>query len=273
MKLKYIIVLWGLISIAIFSCSISKKLDSINNTDKPLMIDPYNYHKVSFNSNWISSSEITRIIEKEYLDGRKGKLHLITILDFDSNGYVSIKYNGHEYPKNDAPDETNIFSKVVYETEINNSFVTQKWRTIRYLGKSSNALETDTLYSGWKVFNTAKSKIYKNSNNEIITKYEYDAQNRIVKEISGDGEEIYSIIYHSKNKIEIKQYSNWFKGNFSSWITIDNQGRITMVYDESNKSTHEFKYDNLGFMIEDKHWFKDKEPNYHVYEYIKKKSR
>jgi YD repeat-containing protein len=272
MRAVYIIVVFMFLNYLNFSCSSSKKFSSLDEHTHPLIIDPYNYHKVNLNPNWIAANEISQIIEREYLDGRNGKIHLITILDYDKEGYITTKYNGLGYPNSNIPDKSNIFSKEIFENKLNKTFVEQSSKIIIYPKINSDSKSIDTIFGGWKIYNRDKSKEFRNIGNEIITSYEFDLKNRLVKEISADGKELFEILYHAENKIEIKQYSSWFKGNFSSWITIDTQGQIISVYDESNKSTHEFKYDKLGFMIEDKHWFQGKEPNYHVYEYIKKSS-
>lgn len=67
----------------------------------------------------------SRIIEREYLDGRNGKIHLVTVLDYNKNGYLKTKYSGHGYLKDDSPEEESIFSKWDYNQEIINSFVFQ----------------------------------------------------------------------------------------------------------------------------------------------------
>jgi hypothetical protein len=270
MRTVYVIVIFLSINYLNFSCSSSKKLNSLSDNIQPLIVDPYNYHKVNLNPIWIATNGISQIIEREYLDGRNGKIHLVTILEYDNDGYITVKYNGQGYPSNDMPDKSKIFSKQIYENKLTKSFVEQTSKIIIYPKQNSENEKIDTICGGWTVYNRDKSIEFRNTDDKIIKTYKYDHENRLVKEISSDGKDLFEILYHDVNKIEITQYSNWFKGNFSSWITIDNQGKIIRVYDDSNKSTHEFKYDKLGFMVEDKHWFQGKELNYHIYEYIKK---
>ncbi len=104
------------------------------------------------------------------------------------------------------------------------------------------------------------------------TSYIYDDQNRIVKEIDADNKELYTMIYHSDKEIEIKQYSIWDKKILSSWVTKDKQGKIIKINEVSFQKSHEFKYNDKGYLLEYKYWIYDKSPKYFVYEYIKRNS-
>lgn len=263
-----------LITICVASCYSSKKIAQVDrDVIQCLKIDPSNYHNVMINPAWISKNYISRIIEREYLDGKNGKIHLVTILDYNERGYLITEYRGLSYPKDESPNETDIFSRWDYNQEQINSFVIQTAQIVRFHDRKGKRETPDTLKMAGKLFNLQMKNEFVNDEGEIIWTYKYDNQNRPLTKLNKDGEESFSIVYHSERKIEIKEYSSWTKEHYSSWMTIDKNGRITKDYNESNLSTHEFEYDKNGNMVVDKHWFKGKEPNYHTYEYIKRDSR
>ena len=133
--------------------------------------------------------------------------------------------------------------------------------------------QPDTLKMGRKIYNLKNAKTYFNESGELSRKYIYDKSNRLIKELNAEGAEIFSIKYYENGMIEINKFSQWQGKNFSSFISKDKNGRFIKNVDESNNMTHEFYYDENGFMVEDKHWFEGKEPNYNTYEYVKRDSR
>ena len=75
------------VMISIYSCSLNKKINSNLDVENCLMLDPINYHNARLNPKWLSKNGIVKIIEREYLDGKNGKVHLVNILYFNNNGY------------------------------------------------------------------------------------------------------------------------------------------------------------------------------------------
>lgn len=271
MKLRQELLLFTLFAFLIASCSMTKKVQESSQTVNCLKLDPFNYNKVMFNPQWISQNGITRIIEREYLDGQNGRIHLVMILDFDSTGFLKTKYNGLSYPKDGSPNEKGITSKVNYKVEKLDSFVFHTQQTIVFHNEKGKMKTPDTLSTFGSLHNISNAKAFVSEEGEILRSYLYDKKGRIIKEYYAPEKELlYSIKYHKDDKIEIVQFSTWKNAAFSSWVVTDKENRIISAYDESNESTHEFKYDSHGQMIEDKHWFKNTKPNYHTYEYIKK---
>ena len=80
---------------------------------------------------------------------------------------------------------------------------------------------------------------------------------------------MYNLKYLTDNRIQVEKYSHWKKEYFNSWATFNKKGQLIHNYDESNRATHEFMYNRLGEMTEEKTQFNNKEPNYHTFEYIK----
>lgn len=237
-----------------------------------LIVQPTAYHCVRFNPDWIVENRIESIIEREYLDGKEGRVHLVTVLEYNTDGYLEFKYSGMGYPKDDSPNKEDIFSRWECETRILDSFVVHGSKIVRFHNEKGKMEKPDTLKMGYSIFNVSKASNYINQENEIVRTYEYDKFKRLISESDSKGKSRFTIVYHSNNKIEIRKFSFWKKQEYSSWLTLDKKGRIIRNFDESNDSTHEFTYDNIGRMIEDEHWFKGKEPNYHTYEYITKDS-
>lgn len=274
MKILNPILSFSIVVLVLVSCYTAKKhaLNATPNTPC-LILYPPTYHNVRFNPEWIVQNQIESIIEREYLDGRNGKIHLVTILEYDSNGYLKTKHSGLSYPKDDSPNKKDIFSRWEYETEIIDSFVIHSSKIIRFHNEEGRMEKPDTLQMGGSIYNTNKATEFLNQNGELVRFYEYDKSDRLIAEKNNMGELNYSIIYHDDGKIEISEFSRWQNRQFSSWITLDNLGRIVINFDESNNLTHEFKYDDNGKMVEEKLWFKGKEPNFHTFEFITKDSR
>jgi len=274
MKIIFQIILLIILSIG---CNSIKKIESkeeiILDKNGILALYPPTYHCVRFNPDWIVKNDVESIIEREYLDGRNGKIHLVTILDYNSNGYLEFKHSGLSYPIDDSPNKNDIFSRWEYNTEVLDSFVLHNYRIVRFHDENGKMNKPDTLSLSKNKFNTKMASKFVDQENQVISIYEYDKFKRLVSEKNRKGEIRYRIVYHPNNKIEVIKFSRWHNKEFSSWITLDKKGRIIQNFDESNKMTHEFKYDDSGRMIEDKHWFEGKEPNYHTYEYKMKNSR
>jgi len=266
--LSYILIL------VIFGAFSSTKISSAKSAKTQfLILDPRNYHNVSFNPIWIAENNIETIIEREYLDGRNGKVHLVTILEYDKSGYLHTKFGGLSYPKNEEPIKDNIFGRWEYEKIEIDSFIIQSSKIIRFHNQKGRMEQPDTLKMGSKIYNIKNANVYLNDDGEMIREYVYDKSNRIIKELNKDGTEAFSVKYKNDKLIEINKFNQWKEKTFSSFIIKDKTGRIIRNIDESNDMTHEFYYDKDGFMIEDKYWFEGKEPNYHTYEYVKRDSR
>ncbi|WP_417199798.1 hypothetical protein [Bizionia sp.] len=273
MKRRFKSIIFLLILIIAAACSTTKFSTTKLDDAKPLKLDPRNYHNVRFNPEWIAENNIESIIKREYLDGKNGKVHLVSILEYDKNGYLKTKYGGLSYPKSESPTKEDIFSRSEYKIISLDSFIVHSSNIIRYHNENGKMDQPDTLKMGTHIYNLKSAKVYLNENGEVYRKYFYDESDRLIKELDKNGEESFSIKYLENGKIEIVEFSRWKGEKFSSIITKDKFGRIVKNFDESNNLTNEFYYDKKGNMVEDKHWFEGKEPNYHTYEYISNDSR
>lgn len=269
MKIINIVVFLVITSCLDFSCKSTEKISKSISNNIAVLIDPLNYNKFRFNPEWISANEISRIIEHDYLFGKSNPIQSITVLDYDKIGYLTTKSVAAGNPGHDQLNECNLFARNMYDTKTNDSFVIQSYSGLIYPTLINETSIFDTFDFGvQEVFNIAKAKEYRDADNVLQTRYFYDDQNRIVKEIDGDNKELYTMIYHSDKEIEIKQYSGWDKKILSIWVTKDNQGKIVKIYEESFQNSHEFKYNDKGYLLEHKYWIYDKCPKYHLYEYI-----
>lgn len=258
-----------LLILSIFSCSTSKKIINSSDSESCLSLDPINYHNSNFNSKWLSNNGIKKIIEREYLDGRNGKIHSVSVLYINSDGFLKKKYSGLSYPENDSPNENDLSSKWDYTYEIQDSFLIQKSRIVRFHNEKGKMEKPDTLGMGRSILNMKSATTYHNEKNEIARRYKYDDKNRLIEVIDGEGKSMFKLEYLSEIKIRVEKYSYWSKEYKSSWVTFNKNGQIIKNYDESNNSTHEFLYNEKGEMIEDKSYFKNKEPIYYTFEYVK----
>jgi hypothetical protein len=265
--------LYILILVISGACSSTKISTAKSTKTQFLVLDPRNYHNVSFNPKWIAENNIETIIEREYLDGKNGKVHLVTILEYDKSGYLQTKFGGLSYPKNEEPIKDDIFGRWEYKKIEIDSFITQPSKIIRFHNQKGKMEQPDTLKMGNKIYNIKYANVYLNEEGEMTREYIYDKSNRIIKELNKGGTEAFSVKYKNDQLIEISKFNQWKEKTFSSFIIKDKTGRIIKNIDESNDMTHEFYYDKNGYMIENKHWFKGKEPNYHTYEYVRRDSR
>ncbi len=269
MKIINIIVILVITSCLDFSCKSTEKISKSISNNIAILIDPLNDNKFRFNPEWISANEISRIIEYDYLEGKSAPIHRITVLDYNKIGYLITKSVAAGNLRLDQLNGSNLFARNIYETKTIDSFVIQSYKGIIFPTLINETSIIDTVDFGvQEVFNIAKAKEYRDSDNVHQTSYIYDDQNRIVKEIDADNKELYTMIYHSDKEIEIKQYSIWDKKILSIWVTKDNQGKIVKIYEESFQNSHEFKYNDKGYLLEHKYWIYDKCPKYHLYEYI-----
>ena len=127
----------------------------------------------------------------------------------------------------------------------------------------------DTLGMGISSINLKSAKILKNEEGEIVRRYKYDNQNRLIEMLVEEGKSMFKLKYLAKNKIEVERYSQWKKEYKKSWATFNTKGQIIKNYNEANSATHEFFYNDKGELIEEKSYFKNKEPNYFTFEYLK----
>ena len=185
-----------------------------------------------------------------------------------SHGYLKTKYSGLEYPENDYANEEDFFSKWDYIYEHQDSFLIQRSQIVRYYNGEGKLGKPDTIKMGNQIINLKKARSYKNENNQVVRKYLYDDKNRLIEVKKGDDESMFKINYLD-NKIQVIKYSNWNKAYGNSWVEYNGKGQIIKNYDESNLATHEFFYNDKGEMVEEKSYFKNKEPNYFKYEYKK----
>lgn len=258
-----------LIYIVIASCSTSKKIVSNSKMETCLELDPTNYHNARFNPKWISANGIKKIIEREYLDGKNGKVHTVSVFYYNSDGHKLTRYAGLSYPKDDSPNEKDIFSRWDYDYELQDSFLIQKSKIVRFHNQNGKMEKPDTLGMRISSLNLKSAKVLKNEEGNIIRRYKYDNQNRLTEVIDKEGKSMFKLKYLSDNKIEVEKYSPWKKEYKKSWATFNKKGQIVKNYDESNSATHEFFYNEKGELIVDKSYFKGKRPNYFTYEYIK----
>ena len=249
------------------ACSILKH--NTSSIEKCLIVDPLNYNNTRLNPNWIKRNGIKKIIEREYLDGRNGRIHLVTVKYYNKDGYIQTKFSGKGYPKDDSPNETEIFSKWEYTTTHKDSFDFLTYQIIRFFDGQNDLNEPDTLSLTRRMFNVKKAKFYKNEKGKILRTYKYDRYDRLVEELDEKGKKVYNFLYNSPTEIEIEKFSMWFNRFSNTRITLNKQGQIIRNYDDSNEATFEFKYNSKGEMIEEKSWFKNKKPIYNTYEYIK----
>lgn len=249
------------------SCSMKRKIVNNPSIEKCLTLDPLNSNNSDFNPKWVSKNGITKIIEREYLDGKNGKIHLVSVMDFNSDGYIKTKYSGKGYPQDDSPNEEDIVAKWIYTYENQDSFIVQKSKVVRFYNQQEKLEEPDTLREVRKIIKLKSAKSYTNKNDEVIRTYNYDKKNRLLEAIDGKGKSIYKLEYPSDNIIQVEIYSHWHKKYAKSWVTLNNKGQIIKTFDESNNGTHKFLYNKKGEMIEEEFFFKDKAPNYLTYEY------
>ena len=258
-----------LLGLSIFSCSIREKVPSDSDIENCLILDPLSYNNSTFNPKWLSENGVKKIIQREYLDGRNGKIHLVNVLYFNPNGYLKTKYSGLSYPKNDLPNEGNISSKQDYVYEYQDSFLIQKWRTVRFYDQNGKMKEPDTLRMVKGILNLKLASSFKNEKREVVREYRYDNIKRLFEVMDGKGKSMFKLQYISKDKVRIGKYSHWHERYVDAWLTFNSKGQIIKNYDESNTATHEFFYNKKGEMIEEKSYFKNKEPNYMAYEYVR----
>lgn len=262
-------VLFFLLILNMVSCSITRDTSNIFTAENCLTLDPLNYHNVQFNPQWIAKNRIKKIIEREYLDGRNGKIHLVSVMYYNNEGYIQTLYRGKGYPKDDSPNEDDVSSKAEYTYSQTDSFDIQTHQIIRFHNGEKDLVEPDTLPMVIKLFNRLRAKNFVNEHSEHGRSYHYDEHGRLIKETYGNGEELYSLKFNPENTIEIEEYSTWLGKTINSLITLNDKGQIIRNFDKSNGATHEFKYNSKGKMIEEKSWFKDKEPIYYIYEYVR----
>lgn len=268
-KFNIYILVFLIISLMLASCFITNKTAHISETEKCLIISPLDYDNVRFNPKWISANGIKTIIDREYLDGKNGRIHLVTVEYYDSDGYIHTKYSGKGYPKDDSPNEKDIFSKWDYKIVHKDSFDFLTYHVIRFNDGKNDLEIPDTLSITRRFFNVKHAKFLKNDEGEILGTYRYDNRGRLIEELNEEGISIKKIKYKSDTLIEIEEFFTWFNKTEYSWLTLNKKGQIIRNYDESNENTTEFKYNSIGEMIEAKSWFKNKKPIYHKYEYVK----
>ncbi|MGN6440097.1 MAG: hypothetical protein ACTHMM_26455 [Agriterribacter sp.] len=256
-------------SLLIFSCSTSKKAISVDDTQKCLILDPTSANKTNFNPKWLSQNNIRKIVEREYLNGKEGKIHLVNVLHFDTDGYLQTRYSGLSYPENDSPNEKEIFSRRDYTYTKQDSFLIQTELIVRFHDGKGKLEMPDTLpYPIVRALNVHQATQLKNEQNEVVEYYEYDSMKRLTSVKNKDGTLVFSVRYQQDNKIQIGRFSSRSGDVVNSWATLNTQGLIIKNYEESSGISSEFSYNDKGEMIEEKMPVADK-ALYRTYEYLK----
>jgi hypothetical protein len=259
-----------IICLLIFSCSIDRKILNVNYGTACLNFDPQYFGPgAEFNPYWISKNGVRKVIEREYLDGRNGRIHLVTVLYFNRDGYIETKYSGLGYPKDDSPNEQDIFSKWDYTYKYQDSFLIQQQQVVRFFDEHGALEKPDTLDMTQKILNVKKAKKYLDENNRILLKYEYDKYGNLKSVYGFNGLINYRLNYLKRNKIEVEKYSYVSMKIMPSIANFNENGQLVRFDDASSGFTYDFLYNEKGEMIEEKSQFKTRQPIYYTYEYFK----
>ena len=161
-----------LLSLYTLSCSKGKRVINYSNSENCLTLDPLNYNNAKFNPKWMSNNGVKKVIKREYLDGKNGNIHLVTVLYFNAEGYIKTKFSGLGYPKDDSPNEEKNFSRWDYTYEFQDSFVIQSYRIVRFHNEKGEMNNPDTLSTSISIHNINLAKRFVDEKNEIIRLYE-----------------------------------------------------------------------------------------------------
>lgn len=253
----------------LFSFSTHKKMIFNGDAQKCLILDLQSANKTSFNPIWLSQNKIQKIIEREYLEGRNGRTHLVTVFYFNVDGYLQTKYSGLSYPENDSPNEKEVFSRRDYYYTKLDSFLIQTEQTVRFHDGNGKLEKPDTLpYPIIRALNVHQATQLKNEQNEAVEYYEYDVLKRLVSIKSKDGTPVFSVRYEPENKIQIQRFSSRSDNVRRAWVTLNAEGQIIKNFEEVSGITSDFAYNDKGELIEEKISIPGKEL-YHTYEYVK----
>jgi len=251
------------------ACSVLKESGDKTNQDACLSLYLPNHNHINFNSKYLASHHIQKIIEREYLHKKDKKTDLVNIIYFNHQGYITSKLNGKANPETDKPNEKDIFSRWDYSYQPKDSFLIKKSKITLYYLQNKKLPKPFIRDVGINILNIKNAKFYRDDDRGIKQQYQYDEKNRLIALIDSEGKALYRLNYLPNNTLEIKSYDSEKQAYIKSLIRYNQKGQVISTYNEATTDTSEFFYNKRGEMIEEKTYFKNQEPIYYLYEYVK----
>lgn len=234
-----------------------------------LLIDYRLDHNSSFNPKWIAHHGIKKVVAEYFvhISGSHEKPLSFDMYNFNEKGYLISSTASRKNPTQHYIYEKNL--AVIHERqyEDRDSFLLLHRRQILFKDLEERLPSPDTVGELTSIINVKAGRNFVDDKGDIVRKYIYDNQNRLIEIYNKKGELAYKYNYLPDNQIELMKYYSWMPSNPVSVISLNAKGQIIENFNKDNGFLYKYKYDENGALLKRTTYFEGKMRHYFKFSY------